>query len=137
MGEVYRARDTRLGRDVAIKVLRTSFANDAARRSRFEQEARATSTLNHPNVLSVFDVGTWEGSPYIVSELLEGMTLREHLRESDQARDALLLLLEAPVVDEPYFSSIEFWRGVARARDAVRAHSPSFRSSPLIRCLPV
>ena len=80
MGIVYRASDTRLGRDVAIKVLQAEFANDAERLRRFEQEARATSTLNHPNVLSVFDVGTWEGSPYIVSELLEGMTLREHLR---------------------------------------------------------
>src|SRR5947207_793484 len=80
MGVVYRARDTRLGRDVAIKVLQAEYANDAERLRRFEQEARATSTLNHPNILSVFDVGTWEGSPYIVSELLEGVTLREHLR---------------------------------------------------------
>src|ERR1700674_3637912 len=80
MGVVYRARDTRLGRDVAIKVLRTEFANDTDRLRRFEQEARATSALNHPNILSVFDVGTWEGSPYIVSELLEGSTLRERLR---------------------------------------------------------
>jgi eukaryotic-like serine/threonine-protein kinase len=80
MGVVYRARDTRLGRDVAIKVLLAQYANDADRLRRFEQEARATSTLNHPNILQVFDVGTWEGSPYIVSELLEGATLRERLR---------------------------------------------------------
>ena len=79
MGVVYRARDTRLGRDVAVKVLKTEFANDTDRLRRFEQEARATSALNHPNILSVFDVGTWEGSPYIVSELLEGSTLRERL----------------------------------------------------------
>jgi eukaryotic-like serine/threonine-protein kinase len=80
MGVVYRALDTRLGRDVAIKVLQAQYANDADRLRRFEQEARATSTLNHPNILQVFDVGTWEGSPYIVSELLEGATLRERLR---------------------------------------------------------
>src|ERR1700716_433301 len=80
MGVVYRARDTRLGRDVAIKVLKVEFANDSDRLRRFEQEARATGSLNHPNILSVFDVGTWEGSPYIVSELLDGATLRERLR---------------------------------------------------------
>src|ERR1700694_1499230 len=90
MGVVYRARDTRLGRDVAIKVLRNEFANDTDRLRRFEQEARATSALNHPNILSVFDVGTWEGSPYIVSELLEGSTLRERLRAGTlSARKAL------------------------------------------------
>ena len=80
MGVVYRARDTRLGRDVAIKVIGAESADDADRLRRFEQEARATSALNHPNILSVFDVGTRDGSPYIVSELLEGSTLRERLR---------------------------------------------------------
>src|SRR6201984_1666870 len=62
MGEVYRARDTRLGREVAIKVLPTSFSQDAERLRRFEQEARAASALNHPNIVSLFDVGTQDGS---------------------------------------------------------------------------
>ncbi len=76
MGEVYRARDTRLGRDVAIKVLPVSFAADPDRLRRFEQEARAAGQLNHPNILAVYDVGSHEGTPYLVEELLEGQTLR-------------------------------------------------------------
>jgi Tol biopolymer transport system component len=80
MGEVYRARDTRLKREVAIKVLPQAFSLDADRLRRFEQEALATAALNHPNILAVFDIGTNEGSPYVVSELLEGETLRERLR---------------------------------------------------------
>src|SRR6201988_2339151 len=81
MGEVYRARDTRLGRDVAIKVLPESFASDADRQRRFEQEARAVAALNHPNILAVHDIGTQDGNPYIVTELLEGRTLREQLND--------------------------------------------------------
>jgi hypothetical protein len=80
MGEVYRARDTRLGRDVAIKVLPAEFAADPDRLRRFEQEARAAGQLNHPNILTVHDTGTHEGAPYIVTELLEGEALRERLR---------------------------------------------------------
>ena len=85
MGEVYRARDTRLKREVAIKVLPPAFSRDTDRLRRFEQEALATAALNHPNILAVFDIGTTEigadqGSPYVVSELLEGETLRERLR---------------------------------------------------------
>ena len=79
MGEVYRARDPRLGRDVAIKVLPPAFSADADRLHRFEQEARAAAALNHSNILAVFDLGTHEGAPFIVSELLEGETLRERL----------------------------------------------------------
>ena len=79
MGEVYRARDTRLRRDVAIKVLPPSVSYEPERLRRFEQEARATAALNHPNILAVFQMGTYEGAPYLVSELLEGNTLREHL----------------------------------------------------------
>src|SRR5260221_4388691 len=79
MGEVYRARDSRLGRDVAVKVLPASFADNPERLRRFEQEARATGMLNHPNILAVYDVGTHEGAPYLVTELLEGATLREEL----------------------------------------------------------
>jgi eukaryotic-like serine/threonine-protein kinase len=80
MGEVYRARDSRLKREVAIKVLPQALSLDADRLRRFEQEALATAALNHPNILAVFDIGTSEGSPYVVSELLEGETLRDRLR---------------------------------------------------------
>jgi Tol biopolymer transport system component len=80
MGEVYRAKDARLGREVAVKVLPEAFARDAERMRRFEQEARAVAALNHPNVLSVFDTGTESGVPYLVSELLEGESLRDVLR---------------------------------------------------------
>jgi serine/threonine protein kinase len=76
MGEVYRAKDSRLGRDVALKVLPESFAREGDRLRRFEQEARAVAALNHPNILAVFDIGQHDGSPFLVSELLEGETLR-------------------------------------------------------------
>src|SRR5579863_329936 len=77
MGEVYRAKDTRLGREVAIKVLPDGFAKDTDRLRRFEQEARTIAALNHPNILGIHDIGTHEGRPYLVSELLVGETLRE------------------------------------------------------------
>jgi eukaryotic-like serine/threonine-protein kinase len=79
MGEVYRARDARLKRDVAIKVLPASFSADADRLRRFEQEAQAAGILNHPNITAVYDTGTHEGAPYVVQELLEGETLRSAL----------------------------------------------------------
>jgi serine/threonine protein kinase len=79
MGEVYRARDPRLGREVAIKVLPSGSAPDSERLRRFEQEARATAALNHPNILAVFDIGSQDNFPYIVSELLDGETLRARL----------------------------------------------------------
>ncbi|MBL8232898.1 MAG: protein kinase [Bryobacterales bacterium] len=79
MGEVYRARDTRLNRDVAIKVLPAAFAQDTDRQRRFTQEAQSAGALNHPNILAIYDTGTHEGMPYLVSELLEGQTLRQRL----------------------------------------------------------
>src|SRR5690242_13201582 len=79
MGEVYRARDSRLGREVAIKILAAGSVGDPERLRRFEQEARATAALNHPNILAVFDIGSQGDSPYIVSELLDGETLRARL----------------------------------------------------------
>jgi eukaryotic-like serine/threonine-protein kinase len=80
MGEVYRARDARLSRDVAIKVLPAAFSRDPERLRRFEQEARATAALNHPNILAIFDIGTHEESLYVVTELLEGETLRQRIQ---------------------------------------------------------
>jgi eukaryotic-like serine/threonine-protein kinase len=80
MGEVYRAHDSRLSRTVAIKVLPTSFSANRDRLQRFAQEARAAAALNHPNILSIFDIGEEHGAPYVVSELLEGETLRMRLR---------------------------------------------------------
>ena len=79
MGEVYRARDTELGRDVAVKVLPSTFSTDTGRLHRFQQEACAAGALNHPNILIVHDIGTTDGSPYVVSELLEGETLRKRI----------------------------------------------------------
>src|ERR1043165_8739675 len=79
MGEVYRARDPRLGRDVAIKVI-LDRSRDPEMLRRFELEARSAARLSHPNVVSVFDVGTEDGTPFVVSELLEGVSLRERLR---------------------------------------------------------
>jgi Tol biopolymer transport system component len=82
MGEVYRARDTRIGREVAVKLLPAAYADDADRLRRFEQEARTVGALNHPNLLVLFDVGTHEDSPYLVSELLAGSTLRGLLAQT-------------------------------------------------------
>ena len=79
MGEVYKARDTRLGRDVAVKVMPVSFAADPERLRRFEQEARAVASLSHPNILAVHDIGRYERQPFMVSELLDGESLREML----------------------------------------------------------
>src|SRR5579862_5812419 len=80
MSEVYRARDTRLNRDVAIKILPASYSADPERLQRFAQESRAAAALNHPNILSIYDIGETNGAPYVVSELLEGETLRDRLR---------------------------------------------------------
>jgi Tol biopolymer transport system component len=85
MGEVYRARDLRLGREVALKVLPESFSRDADRLRRFEQEARAVAALNHPNILAIHDIGEQDGSPFIVSELLEGVSLRTELEHGPLA----------------------------------------------------
>src|SRR4030042_515286 len=94
MGEVYRARDPRLGRDVAIKVLPAEVGADPGRLRRFEQEARAVAALSHPNILTVFDVGTHVGAeapiPYVVMELLQGETLREMVgRRAPRQRQVL------------------------------------------------
>lgn len=79
MGEVYRARDSRLGRDVAIKVLPEHLSKDPQALARFDREARAIAALSHPNILAIYDVGSEQGVAYTVTELLEGETLRSHL----------------------------------------------------------
>jgi hypothetical protein len=88
MGRVYRARDSQLARVVAVKVLPQAFAADEDRLRRFEQEARATAALNHPGIMAVFDVGVHEGAPYLVSELLEGTTLRTRIERLCTLPDA-------------------------------------------------
>src|SRR6185436_4954653 len=96
MGEVYRARDSRLGRDVAVKVLPPSFAKDRERLQRFEHEARAAGALSHPNVVAVFDVGATDGIPYLVSELLEGESLGNLIRRGPvPPRRAIELMIHA------------------------------------------
>jgi serine/threonine protein kinase len=81
MGEVYRACDTKLNREVAIKVLPPALAGDPAALARFQPEAQAVAALSHPNILAIFDFGTDGGTPYAVMELLEGQSLREALAE--------------------------------------------------------
>ena len=85
MGEVFRARDERLGRDVALKFIRPASSSNPDHLRRFELEARAAAALNHPNIVAVYDVGIDEGTPYIVCELLEGQTLRKRLAEGHSA----------------------------------------------------
>src|SRR5436309_578772 len=110
MGEVYRARDEKLNRDVAIKVLPATCSQDAERLRRFEQEAQATSALNHPNILAVYDVGTHDGAPYVVSELLEGETLRQ--------RTTGAALAQRRVVDY----ALQIAHGLAAAHDKGIVH---------------
>ncbi|MCG6925050.1 MAG: protein kinase, partial [Acidobacteria bacterium] len=96
MGEVYRARDPRLGREVAVKVMPAEVASDSARLALFEREARAVAALNHPNILTVHDVGTHDGTPYVVTELLEGETLRELVsRRTPTTQQILAYMLQA------------------------------------------
>ncbi|MEA2162749.1 MAG: eukaryotic-like serine/threonine-protein kinase [Thermoanaerobaculia bacterium] len=109
MGEVYRARDPRIAREVAVKILPPAFAENADRLRRFEQEARATGAVNHPNLLTVFDVGTHDGLPFIVSELLEGSTLRDRMVRPLAARKAVEY-------------AIQIARGVGAAHDKGIVH---------------
>jgi eukaryotic-like serine/threonine-protein kinase len=90
MGEVYRARDARLNRTVALKILPSQVAADPGRRQRFEQEARSASALNHPNIVSVYDIGEQDGLAYIVSELIEGESLRDVIKRGPLPLSRLL-----------------------------------------------
>jgi Tol biopolymer transport system component len=110
MGEVYRARDTRLGREVAVKVLPASFVSDPERLRRFEQEARAASALNHPNILTVHDFGTHQEAPYLVSELLVGQSLRQRLGEGAIAQRKAIEI------------ALQIARGLAAAHDRGIVH---------------
>ena len=98
MGEVYKARDTRLGRDVAIKVLPAGVAADPERRHRFELEARAVSALNHPHICVLHDIGSQDGTDFLVMEYLDGQTLAERLRKGALPR-AQVLELGAQIAD--------------------------------------
>ena len=110
MGEVYRAHDSRLGRDVALKVLPADLATDSERRRRFEQEARAASGLNHPNVVHVYDIGGTDGAIYIAMELVEGRTLRELIQSGPLPVKKLLDI------------AIQIADGLARAHEASIVH---------------
>jgi len=110
MGEVYRARDPRLDRDVAIKVLPEAVATDPDRLRRFEKEAKAAGALSHPNILDVHDVGTHGGFPYVVTELLKGETLRQRIAES-----------RLPV-DKAVEYAVQIARGLAAAHEEGIVH---------------
>jgi serine/threonine protein kinase len=110
MGEVYRARDTRLGRDVAIKVLPAALAGDTDRLKRFETEARAASSLNHPNIVTIHDIGESRGTSFIAMEMVDGQTLRELLADGPVATKRLLAVA-AQVAD-----------GLAKAHEAGIVH---------------
>ena len=90
MGEVYRARDTRLGREVAVKVLPPDVASDPERLRRFEQESRAAGMLNHPGILSIYDIGLHDDAPYVVFELLEGETLQRLMSDAPDRKSTRL-----------------------------------------------
>jgi serine/threonine protein kinase len=110
MGEVYAALDARLGRKVAVKLLPAAVSRDADRLRRFEQEARAVGMLNHPNILTIHDVGTHEGAPFIVSELLEGKTLREWVKDG------------AMGLSKSVDFALQITRGLAAAHDRGLVH---------------
>src|SRR5262245_52659658 len=111
MGEVYRARDVRLGREIAIKVLPAAVSSDPDRRQRFEQEARSASALNHPNILTIYDIGSSDGTTFIAMELVEGKTLRELVASGEPLPTRRLLDVATQTAD-----------GLAKAHSAGIVH---------------
>ena len=121
MGEVYRARDRRLGREIAIKVLREEYAADGERLRRFEQEARAASALNHPQIVTIYDIGESEGTRFIAMELVRGRTVRELLRAGPLAPSEVLdLALQTADLAEKMAPSTDLWPGLRRRIEAER-----------------
>jgi serine/threonine protein kinase len=117
MGKVYRAKDLKLDRDVAIKVLREELATDPERLRRFEQEARSASALNHPNIITIYDIGKHETTPYIAMEYVEGRTLRELLADGPLPTKKLLQL------------ATQITEGLAKAHSAGIVHRDLRRPS--------
>src|SRR5437867_3723979 len=117
MGEVYRAKDIRLGREIAVKVVPEQLAEDPQRLARFEREAKAVAVLAHPNILVLYDIGREQGIPYAVTELLEGQTLRDRL-----ARRSMPVPISSPWAA----SCMNWWRG----RGRLRAHRPRIQRRP-------
>src|SRR6202165_2135420 len=99
MGEVYLAQDTKLDRKVAIKLLHEEFSKDADKLNRFVQEAKAASALNHPNILTVYEIGETDGKNYIATELIEGQTLREHLSHKESLQLNQILKIGVQVAE--------------------------------------
>lgn len=140
MGEVYRAHDSRLRRDVAIKVLPADFASDRSRIQRFEREARAILALNHPNIVTLFDFGQADGHYFMATEFVDGMTLRAQLRERrrwtiDEVLPIVLQCAAALALD-PNNPSVLQWRGVhllamGRGDEAVELHRRSVAIDPI------
>ena len=123
MGEVYRARDPRLGREVAVKVLPPESSADPERLRRFEQEARTVAALNHPNILAVYDVGTHDGAPYIVSELLVGESLRARLAPGAEPDDAKAATAQQALpVRKALDYAIQVARGLSAAHEKAVTH---------------
>jgi serine/threonine protein kinase len=120
MGEVYRARDPRLDREVAVKVLRSEGAADPDRLRRFEREAKTVAALNHPHILTVFDVGTHDGTPYVVTELLEGETLRQVLKTRTPTQTQVLSF------------AVQIARGLAAAHDKDIVHRDLKPENPFL-----
>src|SRR5205809_679065 len=94
MGEVYRAYDPKISREVAIKILPVDFTADKERLARFEREARAAGALNHPNIITIHEVGEAESRPYIATEFVDGMTLRRHLRQPPGVVESIEIALQ-------------------------------------------
>src|SRR5512141_2590295 len=110
MGDVYRARDTRLSREVAVKVLPAELASDSGRLRRFEKEARAASSLNHPNIVTIYEIGTSDSRSYIAMELVDGKTLRELLFPGPLPLKRLLQI------------AVQIAEGLAKAHEAGVVH---------------